>query len=254
MRSVVLRRAGRLFARVAIVPLETESTHNRLEAERDTIERKIEEVRTLLARADQRLREDPENRRRWLSVVENLEASLIELRARQQRNEIELKQAETSQATPTREPQLGHPLTESSTHLLESVAAMPLVSASAMTLEQAARIESLCREGGGGELNDTRRAQVLARVELANQSPPTYTDDAEELPARRTQLALRGAIDKIQHGRIDTMTSDEVRMTVACYDLIRRRVNPTPSDQRLTRILGAAINILNRKHAEFSHR
>ena len=46
------------------------------------------------------------------------------------------------------------------------------------------------------------------------------------------------------------MTRAEVEMTVACYELMVRRVNPTPSDQRLKRILSGAINILQRKQAE----
>ena len=220
--------------------------------ERDALTRKLDEVKGLLARADARVREEPENRRRWATVVENLEASLAELRVRLQRNELELKQAEGQ--LPSKLPAIGATLSDSSTNLLTSVIHMSVNEVSSLTLEQAARIEADCTNSD--LVGPEQRVQVLAHVELANQSapPPTPACDDGELAARRSQLALRGAIDKIQTGRIDTMTMEEVRMTIACYDLIRRRVNPTVSDQRLTRILGAAINILNRKHAEFSKR
>jgi len=229
-----------------------ETERERVLLERDALLRKLDEVKGLLARADARVKEDPENRRRWATVVENLEASLAELRVRLQRNELELKQAEGQ--LPSKLPVIGATLSDSSTNLLESVMHMSVSEVSGLTLEQAAQIEAECTNDM--EVDPARRAQVLAHVELANQTPaaPTPEADEAEQAARRSQLVLRGAIDKIQKGRIDTMTMDEVRMTIACYDLIRRRVNPTVSDQRLTRILGAAINILNRKHAEYSKR
>lgn len=240
---------------VRIISAEFATERERLLTERATIERKIDEVKGLLARADERVKADPENRRRWSTVVENLENSLTELRARLQLNEIELKQADgPSSPVATPMPMPGHPLTESSTNLLESVAQMSVVDASGLNLEQAARIESAL-QAGEAALDPAHQARVQARLEIANQSSPVQDQpDEGDLPARRLQLALRTAVDKIQGGRIDTMSPEEVRMTVACYDLIRRRVNPTPGDQRLTRILGAAINILNRKHAEFSKR
>ena len=84
----------------------------RLLAKRDEFTRKVEEVRGLLAKADARLREDPQNRQRWMSVVENLEASLGEVRARLAGIEADLIQLSKGGATtppPDAEPVVAAP-------------------------------------------------------------------------------------------------------------------------------------------------
>jgi hypothetical protein len=89
--------------------------------------------------------------------------------------------------------------------------------------------------------------QLMTTLEITGQ---TLGNDAAHDPERRRQTALRCAIEKIQTKQIDKMTPEEVRMTLVCYESLTRRTNRTPKDERLSRILGAAIQIINRKRAK----
>lgn len=216
------------------------SERERLMEKREEYARKLEEVRTLLAKADARLKEDPENRKRWLSVVENLEASLTEVRARLEAadNDLRLMGSGGVSAPPP-------DIHQRSANVVENVLEISLGDLSRLSVEDIAKAQGECQHTGG---DAERRGRALARLELANQMrAEAPAQDEGDLPSRRSQIALRSALNKIQTGRIATMTGEEIRMTVACYELMVRRVNPSPSDLRLKRILSGAINILQRR-------
>jgi hypothetical protein len=231
---------------------QIDAVRERARLQREELARKLDEIRLLLSKADARLREDPENRRRWMTVVENLEASLAEVKARLEQAELELKLLETRATSSALPGEPGRPgsdvLSESGTRLIQSVLKMPLDDVTALNIEALAHVHAQCQPGA---VPEGERVRALARVELANQMRVDMPrEDDSEMPSRRSQLLLRSAINKIQTGRVDAMTADEVRITVACHELMVSRVNPSLADKRLARILGAAISVFNRKRAD----
>jgi len=239
---------------------------------RRQVEARLEEVRGLLSRADRRAREFPEERRRWLGVIEHLESTLLEIRVRLNalNAEASMLQQGLAEALAGHVPvlqavkgevalenqaasSLPGSLSDSSISLARKVLQMPVEALHKLSLEEMTQLHS--QIGAENVLASSPEvARLMGRVELANQGVGVSQAAQEEAPAdspeRRRQLALRAAIEKIQRNRIDQMTPEEVKMTVACYDLVCRRMNPTPTDKHLKRVLGAAISILRRKQAE----
>lgn len=223
----------------------------------------MEKVRDLLAKADVRRHREPQNQRKWNAVLDHLEISLDEARAR-----IEASQQETlrlqEQLHDTQA--MGKPDVEAVATTLATAGAAQtstfedtekkLLAASFLdlgkfSLEQIALVQSHLLEQPEEKATETE--QLLGRLELANQVRDEVSvassDDAPEY--QRRQLLLRAAIDKIQTNRIDTMTRQEIDLVISCHSLLSRRLRPTPKDERLVRILSAAIKVLQRKHAEF---
>lgn len=207
---------------------------------------KLDEVKSLLAKADTRLREEPDQRRRWQDVIDKLELSLTEIRARCEHTELELKFARgQSSSPPLQRTEFTGNVSDSGIRFVNSMMDLSPASISGLSLEEIAQAHA---HGTSTRLSTGERALYEARLETANQvRAAAPSQDDTELPSRRTQLTLRAAIDKIQTGRIESMSPDEVRLTLSCYELMARRVNPTPSDLRLKRILGGALNILQRR-------
>ena len=231
-------------------PRQISANGTPIQLQREKLTLKVEEIRGLLAKADTRLREDPENRRRWLGVIENLENSLVEVKARLEHVEMSIQRGETQTDAQAEAPRTASSisLSDSGIRLVENVLSMPVLEVSKLTLEDLAHTQAKSDDPGP---TPEQRARAAARIEMANQlrpAPPASTDT--EIPSQRSQLLLRAAIDKIQSGRIETMSPDELRVIAACHELMVRRVNPTPSDLRLKRILGGAINILQRRQNE----
>lgn len=218
-----------------------------IELQREQLTLKIEEIRGLLAKADARLREDPENRRRWLTVVENLENSLTDVKARLQFIEEEIKRGVTT-VQETKGSAIRLSLSDSGVRFVDNVLGMSVMDMSRMNIEDLAQTQAKYDEPGTTE---AQRARAAARVELANQTRAEVPASAEsEIPSQRSQLVLRAAIDKIQAGCIGSMSQEEAKLIMACHELMVRRVNPTPSDLRLKRILSGAINILQKRQNE----
>ncbi|MBI2422895.1 MAG: hypothetical protein HYV27_08695 [Candidatus Hydrogenedentes bacterium] len=77
---------------------------------------------------------------------------------------------------------------------------------------------------------------------------PSDAQDKER--ARRTHFVLRSALEKIQLNRIDDMTPPEIQITHACYKNLSNMKNLSPKNERLKRIITAAVKILNRRAQE----
>lgn len=219
-----------------------------IQLQREQLRLKVEEIRGLLAKADARLRETPDDRRRWLSVVENLENSLTEVKARLAFVEDEIQRGVTGTLPPGNSlSRLS--LSDSGIRFVDNMLNMSVLDVSTMNIEELAQAKSKTDEPGP---TASDRARAEARIELANQTRVSNEPDAQEseIPSQRSQLVLRAAIDKIQSGRIGAMSSEEANLIISCHELMVRRVNPTPSDLRLKRILSGAITILQRRQNE----
>lgn len=217
----------------------------------------LEEVRGLLEKADERRRLEPDDARKWNRVLENLERSLDLIKARHERSEMavqvlerEWEQVRTGvlEATEKPLPPASAPaLARPELAVADERWAATLERLEALNLEQASALQSQIDTG------EIRDEQLEAGLALANQIRPDMEADSRGPEARR-QLLLRAAIDKIRKQRFDLMALEEIHMLLACHSLLTSRLEPTPRDQRLRRILDGAIKILRRRKEEMEKR
>ncbi len=132
----------------------------------------------------------------------------------------------------------------------------PLEDIGKLSLEEVASLHNQVAEDNfEAALADTDR--LLGRLEFANQTtsepPPRAAGSGppvdKEQEQRRQQI-LRMALEKIRTGKLEGMTLEEIRLTITCYDLLTRRLTSSPRDERLKRILGAAVKVLQRRLIE----
>ncbi len=234
--------------------------------------RNVEQVRTKLADADRRRRTDTENQRRWNHVLNNLESCLDDAKARLEmcrlsirrtENEMDLlrekaeREARTAWLAPDPDvaamlPDLSGEAMQAARKILET----PLEDIGKLSLEEVASLHNQVAEDNfEAALADTDR--LLGRLEFANQTtsepPPRAAGSGppvdKEQEQRRQQI-LRMALEKIRTGKLEGMTLEEIRLTITCYDLLTRRLTSSPRDERLKRILGAAVKVLQRRLIE----
>lgn len=203
--------------------------------------RAVDEVKVLLVKADERRLAEPVDTRKWNRVLENLENSLDQTRARCAYSGViasQLEQAclQLEHASETLQIELPAPPPGDEaaqwTATLEKVGALNLEEASVLQ----SRIDA-------GEIHDTA---LEAGLTLANQMRPDVEVSGPISEVRR-QLVLRAAIDKVGKRAFDDMTLDEIKLLMACHSLLTSRLEPTLRDQRLRRILDTAIKILQKR-------
>lgn len=203
----------------------------------------LEKVRSLLLKADRQYHRAGPEARKWHKVLENLEASLDECKSRVTVTATELRRFEGKLAAllagdeiPAGAPTPAPP--ENADVDIDSPWPSP------MDLEEACLLRERIDEG---EIHDKK---LEARLELSNQLGDTYdVDKSGDLPRR--QLALRGAIDKISRRDFDGMSYEEVKLVLACRSLLTSRLEPTPRDGRLKRIIDGASRVLKQRKAAF---
>jgi len=226
----------------------------------------------LLDKADARRREETHRPGRWNRVLDNLEASLDEAKARLEACRLDMAwterereklgqgvSAEREGEPPPQERQTSAergelpPLSQASLEAARDILNMPLEEIGALTLEAVALVHSEVGEG-----NETPRSpqerRLLGRLELANQwrsAPPAPPDGSAFQPRR--QRTLRAAVEKIKTSRLDTLTPDEVRLVISCHALLTRNLKQNPREERLKRILDGAVKVLRQRHGSQQH-
>ena len=239
---------------------------DRLRQQRKQYREDLARVMSLLSKADARRKSETRDQRKWNTVLDNLEKSLDETRARLtvcdtriEFLERELKGSPADTPPPlSRAPEMdefdgleGLPaLTENSLAVAKKILTMPVEDIGQLSIEETALLYShITDESVDGASPSVER--LLGRIEVANQTAPEAAQvEKERQPQERRQAVLRAAVDKISAGRLDDMSAEEVRLTVATYNLLERRVTSSPRDKRLKRILGASAKILMRRQAK----
>ena len=199
-----------------------------LHAARDLVEKHraaVREVLELLSKADARRKADPENQRRWDEVLDRLEASLVQARARVAAGETQLHRARRALQEAFGE--------EAVREAEETYEVHGPEAAPSSTFET--RLEKVIgAENAAAALNDEKATE-----------PPADPPAPESVPTTGQQV-LQSAIRKIQEHRIQSLSPEEVKATMAAYERLSRNPAPNMKDQRLMRILGAAVNIFQR--------
>lgn len=225
------------------MPSHEEFYHERLTTARKRHKESLEalaKVRLLLAKADVQYRRDPASARKWHKVLENLEASLDECKSRVNVTEVELRRLEAKSAAGG----LSEASEEVSKPTPPSDIDMDSPWPAPMNLEEACLLQEKI---DAGEIHDKH---VEAELELSNQLGENYEpDESGKIPRR--QHVLRGAIDKISRRDYDGMSYDEVKIVLACESLLTSRLEPTPRDERLKRIIAGASRVLRQRKAAF---
>jgi hypothetical protein len=221
----------------------------------------IAHIRELLEKADARRVVAGEDPRKWDRVIDNLERSLAEMRGRQEACEVELRRIRRRHEH----------LHLYSTFDLDSAGAAPTLLDPADSFEISRDILTMSAEELGklsldevemlhNQVATENIAAALADVEaLVDQldlvasgpqnSAVTETALGTAVPSPRHD-ALRSAIEKISANRISSLTAEESRLVMASYHQLTRNLKQTPKDDRLRRILGAAVKVLRRRQAE----
>lgn len=182
------------------------------------------EIQELLARADQRRRAEPADVRRWNSVLDGLEKSLDVTKAR-------LAKAQYTVGQLRRE--LQAILGEEALAALEEAQSLPEGEDAAATFEE--RLEQVIGvENAAAALNDEEPEVAIRSAEGVASGPSL----------------LESAIEKIRTHRVDALDPQEIRVTIAAHDRLTKMRNPSLKDQRLARILGAAVKVVRRKQKQ----
>lgn len=226
-----------------------------LERRRDEAKHTLEEVRDLLAKADQRRLQEPGNQRKWNQVLDNLESSLKEAKSRLELCEAEFLRAQTLNAAPASEPVAAPSaapaaadwsrLADEERRLLE----VPIEELGNLSLEQLGLLHSRLARRDAAQHPEIE--QLFQRIELANQTHHEAAIGPQENPEQhRRQFLLRGAVEKAHKGQIHQMTGEEIQLLISCHALLLRRLNLTNKDRRLIDILGEALTALKRRSTE----
>lgn len=217
-----------------------------------------ENVAELLTKADERRTKDPEHRTRWNQVIENLEFCLDEAKARLASCEASILRMERRlRAFQNGEPggQVLTPEPEFIEHthdvpappgdvfsVARHILKMPLEEMGRLTLDAVAALHAEVAAENAAAAGHVE--EHLIDLALPAEHLPELTQN------QRKQQVLRGAIEKIQKNQIATLTDEENRLVVASYEMLAQRSDHSPKNERLKRILGAAVNILvNRRQA-----
>ncbi|MDX9974602.1 MAG: hypothetical protein RBU21_16575 [FCB group bacterium] len=240
------------------------SNVERLEEEYRRQEMLVEHIRALLTRADSKRESDPENRRKWNRILDNLENALTEAKTKLDHCDMCLRRErewghvveQSNPVAPAPEPYLADPA-EFTVDDAEAVAdsieddmqaaeaartllASPLEAVQEASLEQVALAQQyLARRNDEGASNGTDR-RLAGRVELAIQGriavqqKPVVLRNSEE---RRQQRVLREIVGKIQRHRMGTLTIQELELAVDCCIVLSQRIDLTEAELRLREIL-----------------
>lgn len=242
----------------------------KLREERAQAEASRRSVLESLEKAESRRAENPSARGHWDKILEQLESSLDDVKARLASLDGRIAHAERSlktaeagpapaDAEPTPEADSAPPADAPEPQAEEGSAFEQLLARLPSDPEKAARrIMELSPEKLGG-LNLEEIAILHGQIAVDDSGSPLPDLDldssgvevvkhdkgamnAEEARARRErQDLLRSALDKIRANRIDELTSAEERIVNVTRILLERRPPANPRDERLRRILGAAV-------------
>lgn len=227
-----------------------------LDSRRASAVEMLARVRELLDRAEERRHAEPAEAKRWNATIDRLESSMVDGRRRLEVLDVELKRAQNAYAVamsadagaPTGEVDLPDGETPNAPVLSSDPAVavrqlldLPLEQLTSLNLEQVSQLHSqIATQEVQARLSDLDKAST--RIEVASQSiGPSVRSSETAPPERRGQEVLRQAIGKVQAGHLERLLRGEIAMVISCFELLDRKIEPTPSDLRLRALLAPVI-------------
>lgn len=264
------------MARMGLEAIELRLRAQRAQATEADLRLKLEETRELLQKADARRDRDKDQPQRWNKIIDQLETTYRTLKreveiAAMNVQESSIKLARLLAASGVHLSAIDAEIAESKAteheEVVEVVIApeeftsnehklgwrdllhMPMEDLATLTEAEIATVENSLAQGGLEGMTNEERRLVEGRLHLAIELRATDTPaQAADLEAgeQPRQIVLRAAIEKIQRGRAQEMSDEEIRAVIWCQQRIAANANATPAEQRLLRIIEAALNIIRR--------
>ncbi len=269
---------------------ELYTRHVQLRDRVSELERKLDETRDLLSKADAQRARERGDLGRWNQILDNLEKSYDSVRrelerTRNQRDGVEKELSRALDATGETlsaidaEPSFAAQAQLTSTESLETftpldepdlvvqfsdpdilfnvgwrdLLRMSMEDLAMLTQEEIAHLRANFLSGTQAKLNETDRKLIETRLELAAQLRDCSSQenpDSTELTHRRLQIILRAAIDKIQHNRASDMTNEEYQAVLLCKQRLSLKQDQSPGEKRLLRVIEAALSLLLRQRSK----
>ncbi len=222
----------------------------------------IKKINELLRKADMRLREETEHYDRWMSVIENLENSLIETRRILQGRTIRLQQLQkeyqellinTSMENPVL-PEL--PLTKEEQEIIKEKA----VEDNRLASEVIGISAEKWGEVSLGELSQiiiSMKSSIGEKTVQDNARGEAITEKSEEeiektIKSETIFLQLRNllasGLNKVWNNKVESLTSQEKAIILKVYQHMENKKNKTAKEDRLFRVISAAVRIAFSKH------
>jgi hypothetical protein len=219
--------------------------------ERDAV---VQQILDLVDRAEEKHRDDRQNRRKWNRILIRLEDSLVEAKMAVAECDT-LLQVEQRRADETPE-KPAEPLVpaqaEAGLSIIESdpekravyeIAEAPIEKLAGVSLQDAAFARAYTARRVFGTHDKEFRKRLSARLELASQLPGVKRG-AQSGDERRRQHVLRDAIVKVQRGQVDSMSDEEIDLVVGCYRILSGKLIVDVENTRLLEIISGVIEAL----------
>ncbi len=234
---------------------DIERLKNLIETDQEAIKR----INELLRKADQRLKEEIENHDRWMNVIEHLENSLIETRRILQGRMINLqklkKEYQEILLAPSEENRSDSeiPLTKEEQELITEKVIQDNKLASVI-------LETTAEKWGEislGELSQIiismKSSGVQEVIEESELGDSTKSDEEIETKIRSEPVYLQlrnllvSGLNKVWNNKIEMLTLQEKTIIIKVYQHLESKKNKNPKEDRLFRVISAAIRIVHSK-------
>ncbi len=224
-------------------------------------EQNLDTVRTLIQKADTRRKQqhEREETEHWNRVLDHLERCLTEARARTEYLKLCKKRLEA-----TFEQKYGllpadeerdliyeeaallsalPPRTEQSIATAKRLLTLPLEQIARLTLQQVSALHrDIVRENV-----EAATSEILDELEAHPVGNLLWKKGAKRTPETNRHRLLRVALEKIAANRLDSLTEEETQAFLANYERLVEKLPTTLKDERLKRILHAAVQLLRRR-------
>jgi hypothetical protein len=236
---------------MAIDSSETERVlHERREKRRYV----VEETLKLIGRAEEKRLHDKESRRRWTRILIRLEDSLVEAQKAvaecdtlidvgRGRRQTTGGKGETVREPLQPQPESAVTETDPERRAAYRIAETPVEGLAGISLEDVAFAWAYMERREFDAHDEGFKKTLAAKLELASQLPSALELSSKH-GERRTQFLLRQAIARMQSGEIAKMSDHEIELLVNCYTVLRNKIVPTESNNRLLAMIARTIGDL----------
>lgn len=222
----------------------------------------IKKINELLRKADQRLREETENHDRWMSVIENLENSLIETRRILQGRTINLQKLQKEYQELLLTSKLEEPILPDISLTEEE---QKLISEKEIKDNKLAEmvLETTAEKWGEVSLGDL--SQIIISMKSSSEegavkegiygesiSTKSEEDIENTIRSEPVYLQLRNllvsGLNKVWNNKIEMLTPQEKTMILKIYQHLGNKKNRNTKEDRLFRVISAAVRMAFQKH------
>jgi hypothetical protein len=220
-------------------------------AERENV---AQQILDLVDRAEEKHRNDRQNRRKWNRILIRLEDSLVEakravaecdtlIQIEKQRDEETPQKPAQPPASAPAEPQPAITEPDPEKRAAYKIANVPIEELASVSLQEVAFARAYTARRAFGTHDKKFTKRLFAKLELASQLPGVRGALQSE-GERRRQNVLREAIVKVQQGQINSMNDEEIELVVGCYKTLSGKLIADAENTRLLEIMSGMIEAL----------